>query len=162
VADLIAHSVDAVTGVADEAEVAIETEFEDLEVDADLDRAVQALVNLLGNAVKFSPGGSRVTVSAGRAGASALISVRDEGRGIPEEKLGEIFERFTQVDASDARERGGTGLGLAIARSFVELNGGRIWAESRLGAGSIFRFTLPLVSDNSRAGEGVRRLEGVR
>jgi CheY-like chemotaxis protein len=73
--------------------------------------------------------------------------VKDRGRGIPADKLGVIFERFQQVDASDGREKGGTGLGLAICRSIVDQHGGRIWAESQLGQGSSFFFTLPLVKE---------------
>ena len=73
----------------------------------------------------------------------ALIEVKDQGRGIPEDKLQHIFERFTQVDASDSRAMGGTGLGLAICRSIISQHGGTIWATSRLGEGSTFHFTLP-------------------
>ena len=74
--------------------------------------------------------------------------MQDQGRGIPPEKLQQIFERFQQVDASDSRVRGGTGLGLAICRSIVQQHGGRIWATSTPGNGSTFHFTLP-----SRASE---------
>ncbi|MEG3894563.1 ATP-binding protein [Microcoleus sp. SVA1_B6] len=73
-----------------------------------------------------------------------LFQVSDRGRGIPADKLELIFGRFQQVDASDSREKGGTGLGLAICRSIVERHGGKIWAESILGEGSTFCFTLPL------------------
>ena len=73
----------------------------------------------------------------------AEIQVRDQGRGIPEDKLDSIFERFHQVDASDSRAMGGTGLGLSICRSIVTQHGGRIWATSTLGKGSTFHFTLP-------------------
>jgi DNA-binding NarL/FixJ family response regulator len=73
-----------------------------------------------------------------------LFKVQDQGRGIPEDKLETIFERFHQVDASDSRKKGGTGLGLAICRSIVQQHGGRIWVESTLGEGSCFYFTLPM------------------
>jgi two-component system, OmpR family, sensor histidine kinase VicK len=73
-----------------------------------------------------------------------VFRVKDEGRGIPKDKLETIFERFEQVDASDAREKGGTGLGLAICRSIVQQHGGRVWAESELGRGSTFYVQLPL------------------
>jgi CheY-like chemotaxis protein len=73
-----------------------------------------------------------------------LFKVRDEGRGIPSDKLGLLFERFQQVDASDAREKGGSGLGLSISKSIVEQHSGRIWAESTIGNGSTFFFALPL------------------
>jgi signal transduction histidine kinase len=73
------------------------------------------------------------------------VIVRDEGRGIPSNKLDSIFDRFQQVDASDSRQKGGTGLGLAICKSIINQHGGQIWAESTLGQGSEFHFTLPLV-----------------
>ena len=110
---------------------------------ADTDRIVQALTNLLGNAIKFSPAGADVTASARREGDLVRFTVSDQGRGIPPEQLEAIFERFRQVDASDRREKGGTGLGLAIARAIVDEHGGRIWAESQAGAGTSFHFTLP-------------------
>jgi len=112
-------------------------------VRADRDRIVQTLINLLGNAVKFSAPVSQVRLEAVPRGTVIEFSVADQGRGIPADKLDAIFGRFTQVDASDAREKGGTGLGLAISRTIIERLDGRIWAESALGAGSTFRFTLP-------------------
>ena len=75
--------------------------------------------------------------------ARVVQPVADEGRGIPADQLEAVFERFRQVEAADHREKGGTGLGLAIARAIVEQHAGRIWAESELGAGATFRFTLP-------------------
>jgi len=105
---------------------------------------VQAFVNLLGNAIKFSRRGGRIEFAAERTGRIVVFRVRDEGRGIPKDKLETIFERFEQVDASDAREKGGTGLGLAICRSIVEQHDGRVWAESELGRGSTFCVQLPL------------------
>jgi signal transduction histidine kinase len=73
-----------------------------------------------------------------------LFNVKDQGRGIPTDKLESIFERFHQVDASDSRKKGGTGLGLAICRSIVQQHGGQLWVESTLGEGSSFYFTLPM------------------
>jgi signal transduction histidine kinase/CheY-like chemotaxis protein len=113
----------------------------------DLARTRQVLVNLLGNAVKFTPGGGvRVELSArplddGRF--EAHFAVADTGIGIPDEELDRLFVPFNQLDGSLARQRGGTGLGLAISRRLVELMGGRIWAESAVGQGSVFHFTLP-------------------
>jgi signal transduction histidine kinase len=109
---------------------------------ADPDRILQTLTNLISNAIKFSPDGATVWLGADARGDEIAFTVRDEGRGIPPDKLELIFERFQQVDSSDAREKGGTGLGLAICRSIVEQHGGRIWAES-IGHGSTFQFVLP-------------------
>ncbi len=113
----------------------------------DADRVEQALVNLIGNAVKFSPEGGIVLVSAVADDTEVRVTVRDFGRGIPEDQLATVFERFHQVNATDATEKGGTGLGLTITRSIVERHGGRIWAESAYGSGSRFVFTLPLAPD---------------
>lgn len=111
---------------------------------ADPDRILQTLTNLISNAIKFSPPNTEIHLRARRIDANeAEIQVRDQGRGIPEDKLESIFERFHQVDASDSRTMGGTGLGLAICRSIVAQHGGRIWATSTPGKGSIFHFTLP-------------------
>jgi signal transduction histidine kinase len=111
---------------------------------ADPDRVLQMLTNLIGNAIKFSPNGGEIHLVARNLGdGEARIEVHDQGRGIPEDKLEVIFERFQQVDASDSRAMGGTGLGLAICRSIVQQHGGRIWAESAPGRGASFFFTLP-------------------
>jgi signal transduction histidine kinase len=110
------------------------------------DAIVQALTNLLSNAIEFSEPGQTVWVEA-RAwteSASILFSVTDQGRGIPAEKLETIFDRFQQVDVSDARKKGGTGLGLAICKRIVQQHGGDIWVESELGHGSTFFFTVPI------------------
>ncbi|MEO7083191.1 MAG: PAS domain S-box protein [Gemmatimonadaceae bacterium] len=111
---------------------------------ADADRLTQTLTNLVGNAIKFSPVGSVVEVHIASDDEDVRFEIRDSGRGIPADKLESIFERFQQVDASDAREKGGTGLGLAICRGIVRQHGGRIWVESTVGEGSVFCFTLPL------------------
>jgi len=103
------------------------------------------LTNLLSNAVKFSPPGSGVSVMM-RPGASGVtLSVIDQGRGIPADKLEAVFGRFQQVDASDSRQKGGSGLGLAICRSIVDQHSGRIWAERNPVRGSTFRVYLPYV-----------------
>jgi two-component system, OmpR family, sensor histidine kinase VicK len=111
---------------------------------ADPDRILQTLDNLLSNAIKFSPAGSEIHLTARNLDENeALIEVSDQGRGIPEDKLEHIFDRFQQGDASDSRAMGGTGLGLAICRSIVTQHGGRIWATSKPDEGTTFHFTLP-------------------
>jgi signal transduction histidine kinase len=146
--DLVNQSIQVVQTMADAAEVTLHSDVQPLAVFADADRIVQTLVNLFGNAIKFSPAGSVVTVAVTHDNESVQFSVRDAGRGIPADRLESIFERFRQVDASDSREKGGTGLGLPIARGIVEQHGGRIWAESSPGEGSTLRFTLPLAREN--------------
>ncbi len=111
---------------------------------ADCDRILQTLNNLLSNAIKFSPAGSEIHLTARNLDeGEAIIEVRDQGRGIPADKLEHIFDRFQQGDASDSRASGGTGLGLAICKSILNQHGGRIWATSEEGKGTTFHFTLP-------------------
>jgi len=112
-------------------------------VRGDADRLGQVFVNLLHNAVKFSPTGGEVTVSVKDAEDGLIASVADHGIGIPDADQRRVFERFYKVDRARGRG-GGTGLGLAIARHVVESHGGRIWLASQEGVGSIFSFSLPL------------------
>jgi two-component system phosphate regulon sensor histidine kinase PhoR len=108
---------------------------------ADLPRLEQVLVNLIHNALKFTPPGGEVTLAAVSEGPSIRFSIHDTGAGIPADDLPRIFERFYRVDRS--RSGGGTGLGLSIAKHLVEAHAGRIWAESREGEGSTFYFSIP-------------------
>lgn len=111
---------------------------------ADPDRLQQVLVNLLSNAIKFSDGGTTVTIATGLEGEQVWVQVADQGPGIPQEQLRQIFEKFHRVDNASTRKTGGTGLGLAICKAIVAEHGGRIWAESELGRGTAFTFTLPV------------------
>jgi signal transduction histidine kinase len=111
------------------------------EVDADQRKVKQVLVNLLSNAVKFTPDGGRVQVRASRKDGVVTIAVTDSGVGMSGAELALIFKEFGQT--ASARGHEGTGLGLALAKRIVELHGGRIWVESRVGSGSTFAFTLP-------------------
>jgi signal transduction histidine kinase len=104
-------------------------------------RILQVLVNLIGNAIKFTPAKGSVTVSVERSGEEVRFRVRDTGPGIPEEQWEAVFERFLQVTKNDRR---GVGLGLYISKCIVQGHGGRIWVESRVGEGSTFSFTIPL------------------
>jgi two-component system phosphate regulon sensor histidine kinase PhoR len=115
-------------------------------VRGDEDRLGQVLVNLLHNAVKFSPNGGEIVVGVREEEGQIRIWVRDPGMGVPRADLTRIFERFYKVDRARVRGRGGTGLGLSISRHVVESHGGRIWAESEEGSGSTFIFTLPLAA----------------
>jgi two-component system, OmpR family, phosphate regulon sensor histidine kinase PhoR len=109
----------------------------------DEDRLDQLLMNLLHNAIKFSPEGGTVTVTTDEHPDGVVISVRDQGMGIPRKDQARVFERFYKVDRARQRGQGGTGLGLAIARHIAEAHGGRIWLESDEGRGSTFSFSLP-------------------
>jgi two-component system phosphate regulon sensor histidine kinase PhoR len=113
-----------------------------LAVLADAERVRQVVTNLVHNAIKFTPPGGSVALSAEQAGREVVIAVRDSGVGVPAQDLSRIFERFYKADR--ARSGGGSGLGLAIARHIVQAHGGRIWAESVEGQGSTFYFSLPL------------------
>jgi len=106
-------------------------------------RIAQCLVNLAGNAIKFTKEG-RVEIAAEQRGDDLVYRVSDTGIGIPEDQLDNVFAEFRQVDATISREYGGTGLGLSITKKFVEMHGGRIWVESTLGKGSTFWFTVPV------------------
>lgn len=112
---------------------------------ADRARVEQVMLNLVHNAVKFTPPGGAIGVSAAPEGAWLRVDVRDTGVGVPPDELPRLFERFYKADK--ARRSDGTGLGLAIAKHIVQAHGGAIWAESETGVGSTFSFTLPLVQN---------------
>lgn len=118
-------------------------------VEADEQRIAQVLFNLMSNALRHTPGGGTITTSAELRDGRVLVSVRDTGTGIPSEDLPHVFERFYRADRSRARATGGSGLGLTIAKQIIEAHGGQIWAQSWLGAGSTFAFSLPLSGLNS-------------
>ncbi|RMF20919.1 MAG: PAS domain S-box protein, partial [Cyanobacteria bacterium J083] len=145
--DLIQQAIATVQAIATAQEVNISVTNSEIAVWADSDWIVQTLVNLLTNAIKFSPPQSRIEVTTQLQAKEVLFTISDQGRGIPAEKLEQIFQRFQQVKSSDRRQQRGTGLGLSICRLIVRLHGGRIWAESKLGEGSTFFFTLPLPAE---------------
>lgn len=113
------------------------------------------LVNILSNAIKYSPAGGEIRVSAGRAGHDVEISVTDQGVGIPEDELPNLFERFFRASTSAGIP--GTGLGLELVRRFLELHGGAIRVDSKVGTGTTFTFTLPIRSPQSESGRPARR-----
>ncbi len=143
-ADLVDAAVGQVLILAEQASVRVEVNAVDGEVFTDSDRVVQTLLNLVGNAIKFSAPGDVVTIGSVQRDSFVEFTISDRGRGIPEDKLDRIFGRFEQVDSSDAREKGGSGLGLAISRSIIERLGGRIWAANNPVGGATFSFTLPV------------------
>lgn len=113
-------------------------------VEADADRLMQVLDNLLDNAVKYSPDGGRIAVEADARGGELLVSVSDEGIGIPQDKLEVVFEKFQRLDSPLKNKVSGTGIGLNLCRHIVESHGGRIWGARKDGGGSIFTFAMPL------------------
>ena len=113
-------------------------------VNGDLHRLMQVLSNLMSNAAKFSPNGEQVLLSVTVDDASVRVSVKDNGIGIPESFRKTIFDKFTQVDSSDTKQKQGTGLGLSISKSIIELHGGSIGFQSEEGVGTTFFFILPV------------------
>lgn len=140
------HTVHALAPIAVPKGVSLETIIEPglPPMWFDRSRLAQILINLVENAIKFTPTGGSVTVRVGRAGEFAQLAVADTGEGIPPEHLPHVFERFYQVDRTMRRQHGGTGLGLAVVKSLVELHGGTVTVESQVGTGTTFWVRLPL------------------
>jgi PAS domain S-box-containing protein len=145
-APIVRHSVETNRAYADGygVQLALDGADDELLAYVDPERIEQVLANLISNAVKFSPRGATVRIALVRDGAAAMISVRDQGPGIPPEFRARIFEKFAQADASDARGRAGTGLGLSIVKSIVDRLDGQVGFDSTPGAGTTFRVGLPL------------------
>ncbi len=143
--EVIDTSVQVVRGSAVEkqVEVIVEPLPSDTLIMADRDLLGQVVVNLLDNAVKYTPAGGKVIVCLENLEKEIQVHIRDTGIGIPEEDLDRIFERFYRVDKDQSRELGGTGLGLSIVKHIILAHGGTIWVESELGKGSTFHFSLP-------------------
>ncbi|WP_371378163.1 sensor histidine kinase [Sporomusa aerivorans] len=116
---------------------------QELELTADRERLHQLLVILLDNAIKYTPSPGNIKITGGRQGSNIVVTVEDTGQGIPTEDLPRVFDRFYRSDKARSREKGGTGLGLAIANWIVEMHGGKIGVESKLGSGTRFSVTLP-------------------
>lgn len=150
----IEHALKSIDTLAKSKEIAVAIESIDESIHADPDRIVQVLVNLLSNGIKFSPQGSTISVRTKHSGESIEFSITDQGRGIPEEKLQEIFQPFVQIETEDARRGFGTGLGLTICKQIVEAHGGRIYVTSKIDEGSCFRFTIPF--GNATTGDGAQ------
>ena len=127
------------------------------ELEADEKRIRQVVINLLGNAIKFSNENSEIVIRVEVSDDNVLISISDQGTGIPPEAIPHLFDRFYQVDGSMTRTSGGSGLGLYISAQIVEAHGGRIWAESEMGKGSTFSFTLPLSPVDCTGGESYEK-----
>jgi len=113
-------------------------------IQGDPDMLAQVLINLVDNAIKYTPSGGRITIRAGTTEGNVKVEVEDTGIGIPPENLPRIFERFYRVDKARSRELGGIGMGLAIVKHIIRAHGGKAKVESEVGKGSTFIFTLPV------------------
>ena len=155
--------VDAVDALTAPRQIVVEVDVDPhLVIEADADLLKRLYLNLLGNAVKFSPVGAVVKAAVTMQGEDWLGTVEDHGPGIPPEDLPRVFERFFRGRQAGDQHVDGTGLGLAIARGIVELHGGRIWAESQPKGGSRFCFTLPVRQMASLAARRIARQIGLR
>ncbi|MGA3262587.1 MAG: ATP-binding protein [Terracidiphilus sp.] len=144
---MVHDAIHSLGGIIVDSEVELESAgAPDSLVLADPDAMNQVFGNLIENALKYGKSGKRIRIGARLLADEVKFSVRDFGPGIASEHLDRIFERFYRVDKARSRESGGTGLGLAIVKHIVEAHGGRVWAESELGKGATFHFTLPLAS----------------
>ncbi|MGH7773920.1 MAG: ATP-binding protein [Candidatus Binatia bacterium] len=151
---LVYEVVETLRPIATEKLIALEATAPEpsILVWADRDKVTQVLMNLIGNAIKFTPAQGRVTVSTARDGKEWVqVSVKDTGTGIPAEEAPKIFDKFYQAAEVGRQKPKGTGLGLAISKALVELHGGRIWVESQLNRGSTFSFTLPVSAQENFA-----------
>ena len=152
--DLVKDAIDSLGGMVVDSGVELQSAgAPDALVMADPDAMNQVFGNLIENALKYANAGKRVCVGARPLENEVEFFVQDFGPGIASEHLERIFERFYRVDKARSRESGGTGLGLAIVKHIVQAHGGRIWAESEIGAGAAFHFTLPLAPQTSRSDE---------
>lgn len=163
IAEIVQQSIAVMQTMAQQAGIQLQVSSISAMVLADRDRLIQVLINLLSNAIKFSDRGSTIWIGVERIDSAnkllsqdsinyspldfpaLLVTVQDEGRGIPEEKQQTIFEPFQQIDASDSRKKGGTGLGLAICRSILSQHGLPFWLDSAIGIGSRFSFAIPIL-----------------
>jgi two-component system phosphate regulon sensor histidine kinase PhoR len=142
---LVQDAIESLGGIVVDSEVELESAgAPDTLVMADPDSMNQVFGNLIENSVKYAKAGKRIRVGARLLASEVEFTVQDFGPGIASEHLDRIFERFYRIDKARSRESGGTGLGLAIVKHIVQAHGGRLWAESELGAGAAFHFTLPL------------------
>jgi two-component system phosphate regulon sensor histidine kinase PhoR len=146
---LVKDAIDSLGGIVVDSGVKLQSAgAPDALVMADPDAMNQVFGNLIENSLKYASAGKRIRVGARALASEVEFTVQDFGPGIASEHLERIFERFYRVDKARSRESGGTGLGLAIVKHIIQAHGGRIWAESVLGKGASFHFTLPLVQES--------------
>ncbi|HEY9712474.1 MAG TPA: PAS domain-containing sensor histidine kinase, partial [Chroococcales cyanobacterium] len=143
---IVRDAIDSVSAEASSKQLSIESSYDDGDVSVDGDRIRRVLVNLLNNAIKFSPASTMILVKAVKKDGRLRVEVIDEGPGIPEEQLPYVFDKFRQVGTGSAGEKKGSGLGLAICKSFVEAHNGKIGVNSKVGEGTTFWFDLPVAA----------------
>lgn len=141
---VVSRALEVVKPEADSKAIRLKEDCISVDCKVDIERVNRVLVNLLNNAIKFSPNNSTITASCKRTGEFLQFEVSDEGAGIPEDKVDSVFEKFKQVGTGSEGEKKGSGLGLAICKSMVEAHGGKIGVRSTPGKGSTFWFTLPV------------------
>lgn len=143
-AKVVSRALEVVKPEADSKAIVLKEDCASVDCKVDIERINRVLVNLLNNAIKFSPNNSTITASCKKTGDMLQFEVSDQGAGIPEDKVDSVFEKFKQVGTGSEGEKKGSGLGLAICKSMVEAHGGKIGVRSTLGKGSTFWFTLPI------------------
>ena len=146
VSEIVKEMIDFLREASDKKGISIVHDQGPLPVTVQADRNLleQVFINLLDNAIKYTPEGGRIEISSLQKGQEILVTIRDNGIGIPKEDVTRIFERFYRVDKGRSQEMGGTGLGLSIVKHIIQAHGGRVWAESEMGKGSTFFFTIPI------------------
>lgn len=145
--ELINEVVHSLHFISSSKKVEIKTDFkvkDSAQVLCDSDAIKQVIMNLIDNAIKYTPEGGEVLIATALAGKEIIISVKDSGLGIPEEDIPRIFERFYRVEKTRSRDMGGSGLGLSIVKHIIELHNSKIFVESKVGQGTEFRFALPV------------------
>ncbi len=142
--DVLNYAIDSMKTGGEQPTIVVETIENEQAIQADPDRLVQVIINLLANAIKFSSPESTITLSILQTADDTVISVEDQGQGIPDELKDRVFSRFEQVDPlKDSKNQKGSGLGLFICKTIVDAHGGEIWVESTVGMGSKFSFSIP-------------------
>jgi signal transduction histidine kinase len=145
---IVSEAADRVRPNAPGHPIALALEIGMPALSGDRDKLTQVVANLLSNAVKYSPTGGQIVVTTTLEGSDIHLTVQDKGMGIPADMLEDIWERYSRVDSEASRGIQGTGLGLPIVRQIVTMHGGRVWAESEVGRGSLFHVVLPLAADS--------------
>lgn len=155
VAQIVESARESVESLAESREIKIQIQVSDDTIVADEVRLINVIINLLSNALKFSPAGSLITIEVipDRAANTAEFRISDQGRGIPKKDLQKIFDRFSQLEVEDATLKGGSGLGLAICKAVIESHHGEIGVHSEYGSGSTFWFKIPLVQSGQKTAE---------